>query len=248
MVGSSQSVADCNIVLNTMVADILQRIGDRLENCENIQEESRQIVREIIRDHGRIIFNGNNYSEEWREEAARRGLPNIPDSVQAAEALIKPKNMDLFMRHGVFSPKEMESRYEVMLESYAKTMNIEACTMLEMTRREIVPAAISYSRFLSETLNQIKDTGLAVDVTLEASLLKDVTAASAQLRQALGKLEKVVEKAADERDTRKKADLYRQQVLPAMDALRAQADRLETLLGKDYWPMPTYTELLYGNL
>ena len=248
MVGSSQSVADCNIVINTMVADVLQRIADRLEGCENVQEESRRIVREIIQEHGRIIFNGNNYSEEWKEEAARRGLPNIPDSVQAAEALIKPKNMDLFMRHGVFSPKEMESRYEVMLESYAKTVNIEACTMLEMARREIVPAVIAYSRFLSETLNQMKDTGLAVDVTLEAGLLKDVTAASAQLRQVLSKLEKTLEKAAEEQDTRKKADLYCHQVLPVMETLRSHADRLETLLGKEYWPMPTYTELLYGNL
>lgn len=248
MLGSSMSIADCNTVINTIVAETLSRIADRLEQAADVQEESRKIVQDVMRDHRRIIFNGNNYAEEWRKEAEARGLPNITSAVEAAGALVAAKSVDVFQRHGVLNRKELESRYEIRLEGYAKTVNIEANTMVEMTRRQIVPAVVSYTRFLSETLNAVKETGLAVDVTMEASLLKEVTAAAAQLRAALAKLEKTAEKATEITDTKEKAEAYSQKVLPAMEGLRQHADRLECLLGKEYWPMPTYTDLLYGIL
>jgi glutamine synthetase len=168
--------------------------------------------------------------------------------VDAAKALISQKNIDLFQRHGVFSRKELESRYEIQLESYAKTVNIEANTMIEMTRRQIIPAVVKYAKFLSETLVSLKETGLAVDVSLEAGMLKDVSAASAALRTALAKLEKAQEKAATLENGWEKAAYYRDKILPAMEALRAPADTLEVLLGKEFWPMPTYTDLMFGIL
>jgi len=248
MVGSSMSIADCNVMINTIVAETLSRMAERLEKAEEIHEECRMIIRDVMRDHKRIIFNGNNYSQEWRREAEARGLPNIDNAVDAAKALIAPKNIDLFQRHGVFSRKELESRYEIHLESYSKTVNIEANTMIEMTQRQIIPAVVKYAKFLSETLVSLKDTGLAVDVTLEAGLLKDVSAASAALRTALNKLEKAQEKGASMENGWDKAVWYRDKVLPAMEALRAPADTLEVLLGKDFWPMPTYTDLMFGIL
>ena len=201
-----------------------------------------------MRDHKRVIFNGNGYSDEWRREAEERGLPHIHSSVEAAEALIRQKNVDLFEKHGVFDRKELESRYEIRLESYAKTVNIEANTMVEMTRRLIVPAVVKYSKFLSDALVQMKNTGLAVDVSLEAGLLKEVSAQAAALRAALSRLEKLLEKGAAMTDVPDKAAFYEEKVLPAMSALREPADQLETLLGKDFWPMPTYTDLMYGIL
>ena len=248
MVGSSMSIADCNVMINTIVAETLSRMAERLEKAEDIHEECRMIIRDIMREHKRIIFNGNNYSEEWRREAEARGLPNIDNAVDAAKALISQKNIDLFQRHGVFNRKELESRYEIHLESYIKTVNIEANTMIEMTRRQIIPAVVKYAKFLSETLVSLKDTGLAVDVSLEAGLLKDVSAASAALRTALSKLEKTLEKGAAMENGWEKAVWYRDKVLPAMEALRAPADTLEVLLGKDFWPMPTYTDLMFGIL
>ncbi len=248
MVGSSMSIADCNVMINTSVAEVLSRIADRLEQAEDIHEECRRIIRDAMREHKRVIFNGNNYSDEWRREAENRGLPHIDNSVDAAAALIRSKNVDLFERHGVFSRKELESRYEIRLESYGKTVNIEANTMIEMTRRLIIPSVVKYTKFLSETLVSMKDTGLAVDVTLEAGLLKEVSAASAALRTALNKLEKTQEKAAAIAPGWDRAVFYRDQVLPTMEALRAPADKLEVLLGKEFWPMPTYTDLMFGIL
>ena len=248
MLGSSMSIADCNIIINTAVAEIVSRIADRLEKAEDIHAECRAIVRDVMRDHRRVIFNGNNYSEEWRREARQRGLPELASTVDAAGELITQKSIELFEKHGVFNRKELESHYEIRLEGYCKTVQIEASTMVEMTLRQIIPAVTEYSRFLAETLCRLKDTGLTLDVTLEAGLLKDVSAASAALRLALGKLEKLLEKGAAMEDGYEKARFFQEKLLPAMEALRAPADRLETMLGKEYWPMPTYTDLLYGIL
>ncbi len=248
MLGSSMSIADCNVMINTSVAETLSRMADRLEQAEDIHEECRKIIRDVMRDHKRIIFNGNNYSEEWRREAEARGLPNIDNAVDAARALIAPKNIDLLERHGVFNRKELESRYEIRLENYSKTVNIEANTMVEMTRRQIIPAVVKYAKFLSETLVSMKDTGLAVDISLESGMLKEVSAASAALRTALSKLEKTLEKGTAMENGYEKAVHYRDKVLPAMEALRTPADTLEVLLGKNFWPMPTYTDLMFGIL
>lgn len=246
--GSSMSIADCNTVINTIVAETLSRIADRLEKADDINAECRNILRDVMRDHRKVIFNGNNYSEEWVREAEERGLPNLKSSVDAAKALISPQSIDLFTRHRVFNAKELESRYEIRLESYTKTIRIEANTLVEMMRRQIIPAVIRYMDFLSLAITRIKDTGLAVDISLQANLLKDVSASAAQLRSALQKLERVMEKAAALQEGEASALAYQDKVLPAMEELRRHTDELETLLGREYWPMPTYTDLLFGNM
>ena len=246
--GSSMSIADCNTVINTIVAETLSRIADRLEAAADINEECRAILRDVMRDHRRVIFNGNNYAEEWVKEAEARGLPNIRSSVEAAQALVSPQSIDLFTRHGIFSAKELEARCEIRLENYAKTVRIEAETMAEMTRRQIMPAAIAYMKFLSDAVCSAKETGLAVDVSLPAGLLKDVSAAAAQLRAALQKLERAVAKTAGEQGAAAAATSCRDRILPAMEELRRWADELETLIGRENWPMPTYGDLLFGIL
>lgn len=246
--GSSMSIADCNTVINTIVAETLSRIADRLEKAEDINAECRNILRDVMRDHRKVIFNGNNYSEEWVREAEERGLPNLKSSVDAAKALISPQSIDLFTRHRVFNAKELESRYEIRLENYTKTIRIEANTLVEMMRRQIIPAVIRYMDFLSLAITRIKDTGLAVDISLQANLLKDVSASAAQLRSALQKLERVMEKAASLQEGEASALAYQDKVLPAMEELRRHTDELETMLGREYWPMPTYTDLLFGNM
>ena len=246
MLGSSMSIADCNTVINTIMAETLSRMAERLENAADVNEEARNIIRDVMRDHRRIIFNGNSYSEEWHREAEARGLPNIRSAVDAAAALVARKNIELFERHGVLCAKELEARYEIRLESYAKTLSIEAAAMTEMAKRQIMPAAIAYGRFLADSLNAIKATGLTVDVSAEAGLLKEVSAVTAQLKTGLGKLEKAADKAAEIAEVKKRAEFCRDKVLPAMNELRAAADKLETITAKEYWPMPTYSELLFG--
>ncbi len=246
MLGSSMSIADCNTVLNVIVAEVLSRMADRLEAAEDVNAEVQCIIRDVMREHKRIIFNGNNYSAEWKEEAARRGLPCVESSVEAADALIAPKNIEVFEKFGVLSKKELEARYEIRHEAYGKTINVEALAMLEMAKREIVPAVIKYIGFVARSLNSVKETGLAVDVTVQAGLLKDLSAAAGQFKAALGKLEKVLEKAPEAGSAHDRALYFRDRVIPAMEALREVGDRLEVITGEEFWPMPTYAELIFG--
>ena len=246
MLGSSMSIADCNTVLNVIVAEVLSRMADRLEAAEDVNAEVQCIIRDVMCEHKRIIFNGNNYSAEWKEEAARRGLPCVESSVEAADALIAPKNIEVFEKFGVLSKKELEARYEIRHEAYGKTINVEALAMLEMAKREIVPAVIKYIGFVARSLNSVKETGLAVDVTVQAGLLKDLSAAAGQFKAALGKLEKVLEKAPEAGSAHDRALYFRDRVIPAMEALREVGDRLEVITGEEYWPMPTYAELIFG--
>ncbi len=247
MVGSSMSIADCNTAINAIVAETLSRIADRLEAAEDVNEESRNIIRDVMRDHRKVIFNGNNYSDEWVKEAEARGLPNLATAVEGAKGLVTEKNIDLFERHGILNRKELEARYDIRLENYAKTVNIEANTMLDITRRQILPAAISYVRFLSDTLNSVKNTGLAIDVSVEAGLLKDVSAMAAQIKTAAAKLEKLLEKMGEAQGNLEKAERFRDKVLPAMAGLREVVDELENAMGKEYWPMPTYSDIMFGT-
>ena len=249
MLGSSMSIADCNTVTNLIMTDILSRIADRLEKCGDINAEVRDIIRDIMRDHKRVIFNGNNYSREWIEEAARRGLPNIDNSVDAFDAAITPKTVDLFERFGVLSRRELEARYGIYHDNYVSTVNIEALTMIEMAKRQILPAIVKYTRFVADSFNSLHQTGLALDVSVESGILKDVTAAGAQFKANLSKLEKLVEKAHTETfdSVKARSVFYRDKILPAMNALRETSDKLETLLGDEYWPLPTYTDLLFNE-
>ena len=249
MLGSSMSIADCNTVMNLMMCDVLSKIADRLEKCSDINAEVRDIIKDIMREHKRVIFNGNNYSREWVEEAERRGLPNITNSVDAFDAAIAEKNIALFERFGVLTERELKARYGIYHDNYVNTLNIEALTMIEMSKRQILPAIISYTNFLSSSLNSLKETGLALDVSLQAGMLKDVTAAGVQFRANLSKLEKLVDKVKCEsfESIRAGSVFYRDKIVPAMEALRETADRLENLLGDKNWPIPTYTDLMFGE-
>ena len=249
MLGSSMSIADCNTVINLMMCDVLSKIADRLEKCSDINAEVRDIIKDIMREHKRVIFNGNNYSREWVEEAERRGLPNITNSVDAFDAAIAEKNIALFERFGVLTERELKARYGIYHDNYVNTLNIEALTMIEMSKRQILPAIISYTNFLSSSLNSLKETGLALDVSLQAGMLKDVTAAGVQFRANLSKLEKLVDKVKCEsfESIKARSVFYRDKIVPAMEALRETADRLENLLGDKNWPIPTYTDLMFGE-
>ncbi|MEG2939857.1 MAG: glutamine synthetase type III, partial [Oscillospiraceae bacterium] len=236
MVGSSMSIADCNTVMNTIVAETLSKIADRMENSVDLNAETRDIIRDVMRGHKRIIFNGNNYSKEWRDEAERRGLQTMDCAVDSAKALISPKNIALMERHGVLSRKELEARYEIRQENYSKVLNIEAQTMIEMSKREITPAVIKYIAFMAKSLNDVKATGLAVDISVQAGLLKDVSAGSAKFKAVQAKLEKTLEKAPDMEDAVVRAEYFNAKVLPLMDELRESVDRLEVMMGDEFWP------------
>ena len=248
MVGSSMSIADCNTVINTIVAETLSRICDRLEQAADVNEESRAIIREIMQNHQKVVFNGNNYSEQWRKEAQSRGLPNLPTAVDAAKALLMDKNVSVMERHGVLNRKELEARYEIRLENYVKTVCIEADVMIDMVACQFIPAAIKYIHHLADCINAVKATGLSVDLAVEAGLLKDVSAQTTRLQAALSKLEKISEKGEGMTDHVAQAEYYRDKVVPAMAALRGCTDTLERLMGKEYWPVPTYADLMFGIL
>ena len=247
MLGSSMSIADCNTVINTIVADTLSKIADRLEKAGNLNEELNAVIRDVMRDHRRIIFNGNNYSQEWLEEAANRGLLNIRDSVAAAEAIISRKTVELFEHYSILNRKELEARYEIRMDNYAKTVNIEARTMLDMARRQIAPAVIKYIGFLASNVNAVKETGLSVDISHQSGQLKEVSALSTRLRADIVKLEKSLEKSNTILSSKEKAEYFRDKVLPAMEELRDTADKLEGLVDSEYWPIPTYTQLMFST-
>ncbi|MDD5190978.1 MAG: glutamine synthetase III, partial [Dehalococcoidales bacterium] len=244
MVGSMQSIAGANFVLNTIVAESLCQFADRLEKAKNVQKEIDAIILEVIKQHKRVIFNGNNYSEDWVKEAKKRGLPNISSTVDAIGAMYEEKNLALMSRHGVLSRVEMESRGEINYEIYIKTVNIEALTMIEMSKRLIQPAVISYKTDLAASISSILAIGGNVEV--EKGLFGSISEAAGSFAAKLAKLEKVTESAAGlHGNTKAQAVAYRDQVFKAMGELRKDADALEALLDAGYWPMPTYAELLF---
>jgi glutamine synthetase len=246
MVPSSASISDANVVLNTIVAEVLSQIADRLEKAEDFNSEVQAVLKEIVINHKRIIFNGDGYSQEWIEEAERRGLPNIKSTVEAIPALISDKAVRLFEKHKVLSRVELHSRYEVLLESYIKQINIEALTMLEMAKREILPAVVKYTTELATSINSIKATGLEVDCSAQEEILKEVSTTLASFRKNIVELERVNGEAANiNRDIYEKACFYRDEIIPAMNRLRADGDKLETLVDASLWPFPTYGELLF---
>lgn len=245
MVGSSDSIATPNTVLNTIVADILCRYADKLEKCDDINAGVHEIVRDMIKNHKKVIFNGDNYSPEWPLEAERRGLPNIRNMVDCAPYLIADETIALFSRHGVLSEKELHSRYEILLETYAKRIHIEALTMLHMAKRQILPAAVSYTSVLAGTINSIKETGMTVDMGVMKSMLAEICATLTSFKENIAALEQAL-KAVEEEDAYKKAVRYRDEVFTAMNRLRADGDKLETLVDAKLWPLPTYGEMLYN--
>ncbi|NLY43317.1 MAG: glutamine synthetase type III [Clostridiaceae bacterium] len=246
MVGSSASISDANTVLNTIVAEVLSQFADRLENAANFKDELSALVKETIKNHKRIIFNGNNYSDEWVKEAERRGLLNLKSTVDALPYLISEKNIRLFTKQKVFSETEIYSRYEIMLEGYAKTIHIEALTMLEMVRRGIIPAVVNYLKDLSTTAYTKKSLNAQLNCELEEKLIEKISNLSSCLYKKIEKLESSIIEAKSQANSLDTAKYYRETVFIDMQSLRNVIDELETLVGKKYWPFPTYGELLYS--
>lgn len=245
MVGSMQSIAQVNYVLNTIVAESLCQFADRLETAADVKTEMSAIVLETIKEHKRVIFNGNNYSEDWVAEAERRGLPNIRNTVDAIGYIREKKNIDVMSKHGVLSKVEMESRSEIHYEIYIKTINIEAQTMVEMAKRQILPAVIAFKADLADSVTAI----LPIDgkAEVEKALFATISHTLNSFNTNLVKLEKAIDKAASVHgDTKAQAGAYRDLVFAAMGDLRKEADALETMVGADYWPMPTYSKLLFN--
>jgi glutamine synthetase len=244
MVGSAQSIAQVNYVLNTIVAESLCQFADRLEKSENTTKEISSIILETIKNHKKVIFNGNNYSDEWVIEAEKRGLPNIKNTVDAIAVIRSEKNIGVMSKHGVLTRAEMESRSEIQYEIYIKTIRIEARTMAEMARRQILPAVIRYKAALAGSVNAVITAGGNAEV--EKSLLGRISALLSSLYKNIEKLEKSIEKANGKKDLKSEAVAFRDLVIPAMTEVRNNADELETIVDAEYWPMPTYSQLLFN--
>ncbi len=242
-VGSAQSIAGPNVTLNTIAAEALDEIATRLERAKDKNAEAAAIIKEFYKKHSRIIFNGNNYSDEWVKEAAKRGLPNVGNSVDGLKAFVTPKALKLFERYGVLSPKELHSRYEIYVEHYAKQINIEALTAIDMVKKQFLPAALEYATFLADSAGSFNAAGLAASV--QTDLLKKLDALTTSAYKNLAKLETAVAKTQAMNDTVKKAESYRDKVVTGMAALRTDVDALEMIVPRDTWPVPTYAELLF---
>ena len=247
MLGSSFSIAGPNIVLNTVVSEVLRQFADVLEKSEDFKRDLASLVRETFHSHKRIIFNGNNYSEDWVIEANRRGLSNLKTTIDALPALVSQKSIDVFMTHRVLTEQEIYSRYEIFMDGYCKTLHIEALTMVDIVKGEIIPACVDYQNDLAELLERKKACG-EYDVSLEGHLLERISKLSACLLKKLTNLENVLVKSREEREILIHASFYRDQVFTAMSELRLIVDELETLVAKKYWPLPSYSELLYSVL
>jgi glutamine synthetase len=245
MLGSSFSIAGPNIVLNTMFADALKEFADRLEAASDFESELAALMRETIKKHKRIIFNGNNYAKEWVEEAEKRGLLNLRTTVDALPLFKSEKNIDLFSRHKVLSKSEIIARYEIIMESYWKTLNIEAHTMSEMVKKDILPAVLAYTKELSETLATKKAIG--VDITEDATfeLVNTLTKLTNSLHTRVKALDDSIAAACAKSELLERAAYFRDTVAVCMSELRAVVDELETLVAAKYWPLPTYGDLLF---
>lgn len=245
MLGSACSIAGPNIVLNTAVAEVLREFADILEASEDFKGDLTKLIKKTIREHKRIIFNGNNYSDEWVQEAKKRGLSNLKTTVDALPAFISPKSIELFTRHHVFTEAEIRSRYEILLENYTKILNIEALTMIDMVKKGIIPACISYQNEVMQLLNSKKAYD-GYDCTLEEKLIGKLAGLSARLIKKLESLENDLLDAKSQGDALNLARFYRDRVFVSMSELRLVVDELETVVAKKYWPYPTYAEILYS--
>ena len=245
MPGSAENLSDANTILNTAVAKELKGYADELESAEDFTSAVIALVKRTIRDHRRVIFNGNGYTAEWEEEAAKRGLPNKKNTPAALPALIEPKNIALMEEFGVLTKVEMESRYEVELEHYSKIINIEALTMLEMARKQLLPAVNSYMSELANTAASKLAVSENISVRSETKTLTKLSADADAMSDAIDTLQDAVDAAKALPSESEKAVAFHDNVLPAMDTLRAAADDAETICGEDYWPLPSYSKMLY---
>ena len=249
MLGSNESIACANVFLNTAVADVLSEFADKLEKSKDFKNDLHQLILDTIKEHKRIIFNGNGYDESWVKEAEKRGLSNLRSTPEALSHTMDEENVKLFEKFGVYSKVELESRYEIHNENYSKIINIEAETMLEMAKKDILPCASKYSSKLAQTIGLKKAACDECDCTYEAQMLKKVSALTSSIFAKASKLESAVNEAkelADKGDSGKTAFFYREKVFAAMGELRAVADELEVITPKELWPFPSYGDLLYS--
>lgn len=243
MVGSSQSTAGPMFVLNTIVADVLCEIADQLEKSKNINSDVQKLLQKIAKEHSRIVFNGDNYSEEWVAEAEKRGLPNIRNCVDSIKTIAEPEHVKLFSRHNVLSKIELHAREEILLENYAKTLNIEAGTMLNISRRQILPAVMEFAGVVADSMNTVSDAGASC--AAQKKLLSKVTGLIDRLNDGLDALTDAITKAKATSNVEKKAEAYKDKVVPAMVEVRTVADELETLVDAEMWPLPSYAQMLF---
>jgi len=246
MVPSSISASGPNYILNTIVAESLSYIADKLEDSKNFKVDLQNTLKDIINKHKRIIFNGDNYSKEWIQEAQKRGLSNISCCVESIACLIDPKNRKILSKHGVLSESEIEARYEVLLSKYIKTVKIEALTMLELTRREIIPAVIEYTSQLAKSINIVKSADSGADVSAQKEQLATISKILGSLNKKVHILEKPISSIPNcEESTYRLACYFKDEILTKMSELREDVDLLETMVGSKYWPFPTYVDLLF---
>jgi len=246
MVASSQSISGPNVVLNLIIAEVLSQFADRLEQATDFDQALQELLKEAATNHQRILYDGNGYSAEWVEEATNRGLPNITSTVDASLVLLRESTVKLYEKHQVLSRSELESRYEINLEQYSKQINIEALTMIDMAQHLIIPAAVKYSTQLAKSINAIKSASSAADVSVQADLLNDVCSTLVSFKGKLITLEKDAQEGNSMTcDAYKLGVYYRDIVFKAMEALRIDGDKLETIIDADLWPLPTYAEMLF---
>ena len=244
MPGSSLSTAGPNIAINTAIGDILRDYADRLEDADDFWTELNHLLSDELAAHKRVIFNGNNYSEDWVEEAERRGLPNLANSIEAYPKYVEPKTMNLFVRNGIYSEEEVYSRMEIHMATYSRTINIEALTMIEMSKKDIIPCVLRYENMLAKLLSNKKSIGLDIEKTVEFGIINNLSEALSHLNDALSVLEKELAEAKNDENLESQARLYQSKVLPAMNVLRAYSDAIEPMV--DEWGIPDYTALLLG--
>ena len=243
MVGSRDSIAGPNVVLNTIVAEAFSEACDVLEKADNFDEAVHDLIKKYATEHQRVVFDGNGYSDAWVEEAERRGLPNIRSMVEAIPALTTDKAINMFEKFKVFTKAELESRAEIKFESYAQAINIEARTMIDMASKQIIPAIIKYTKELADTVVAVKEAG--ADASVQAELLTEVSGLLAESKKALEALKVVTDQAAAMEEGEDQARFYHFDVVPAMEALRAPVDKLEMIVDKEAWPMPSYGDLIF---
>ena len=245
MLGSSNSIADANTTINTAVAKVLSEFADELEGAEDFNSALNALIRKTIRAHKRILFNGNGYGEEWYREAERRGLPNYKTTPDALAHLLDEKNVRLFTTMKIFSETELKARHEILEENYAKIINIEALTMIEMLSRDILPAVSEYARLLSDNLIAQKNALGEVPIYEERTLRKILSLKNTVYKK-LTALETSYEKVSVISDPTERAEAFRDHVIPKMEKAREATDELETMVSRDCWPYPSYGELLFG--
>jgi glutamine synthetase len=246
MLGSSASVSGPNTFLNTAVAEVLRQFADELENAKNFEPALHDLIRRVIKAHKRIIFNGNGYDDKWLAETEKRGLFNLKTTPDALPYYIKEKSVALFTAHKVYTEKEMHSRYEILMESYCRLVNIEGRTMVDMAMKDILPAVSGYSRSLCDTLLAKRNVCESLDCTYEKTMIFKITELLNSAYQYTSNLEKLLTSATDILDVTAQAIFYKDNVLPCMEELRKAVDGLENIVRAENWPIPTYGELLFG--